>query len=252
MNPFKNALDHRKVIENELNDFVNYYRGDQIREVKALADKIDHMVCYIGSPISVMPMLESIVKGKLKTWATGCDNRGEKLNPRMHIAEKDRRFSEGKLIQKEGSSGRYENDFYKKVTNKEYIKGHFRWDFGTYTIDRETRDYIKMFLVEKDMTEVYKYASENAHRRKLRMSVRNMQVQQHSENCYTIEITTAKGNEYRYHLYSKDKLVSTNCNFQDPISPFEEEWVKTTVKNNYKREIEDSFSSKHQYLRMFK
>jgi hypothetical protein len=236
MNPFREALDHRKVIENELNDFIDYYRGDQIREVKSLADKISHMVCNIGCPTSVMPMLESIVKGKLKTWVTQiCDDHGKKLNPRMHIAEKDRKYSDGTSVLKEGASGQYKNDYYLKVSegDKNYSKGHFRWDWTAYTIDRETRDYIKMFLIDKNMEDVKKYVKDNEGRRKLRMGVRNMQVQKYSDNCYTIEITTPKGNEFRYHYYPKDGIVSTNCDYQTPISPFEEHWVKTTIRNNY-------------------
>lgn len=108
----------------ELDEFYRCYNGSQPHAISALGDKLHWMAFHIGSPSSIEPMLKSIASGKIKYWGSG--DTGGRFNTRgiqlkgMHIGEMTRRFDD-------------------------VLKGHFRWNFGSYTLTRETRDYIHNF-----------------------------------------------------------------------------------------------------------
>lgn len=117
----------------ELDKFYQCYQGARPDIISALCDKLHHMAFVIGSPTSIDPMLKSIASGKIKYWGgdakqnrfetdrrTGkCSDRGHQLKG-LSLGEMGRRFNE-------------------------VLSGHFRWNFGAYMVDRETRDYINDF-----------------------------------------------------------------------------------------------------------
>lgn len=124
MSSLSKITDFKKTFLAELDEFYRCYDGAQPHAISALGDKLHWMAFHIGSPSSIEPMLKSIASGKIKYWGDG--DTGGRFNTRgiqlkgMHIGEMTRRFDS-------------------------VIKGHFRWNFGAYTLTRETRDYIHNF-----------------------------------------------------------------------------------------------------------
>ncbi len=190
----------RKSLEIELQDFVTLYTGSQVVVISALADKITHMCNYIGSPSSVLPMLQSIVNGKVKKWGSdNCGYKGVEQLTGMHITQIDRKYENVKT-------------------------GHFRWNFKAYKVDRETRDYIRRFYFENDIVNLRKESK--AHKGGLRMGVKHLKTSNHSNNLFIVNITTPQNNDYRYFYYRDTETVQTNCNVHEPINKHEEAWVK--------------------------
>jgi hypothetical protein len=118
-------LNYKKELEEKFDLFSSCYHGSQPDVISALVSKMHHMCFRIGSPSSLEGFLKSVSSGKIKYWADfdkkgGRKNRGVQLKG-MHIAEM--------------TSGRFER----------VLKGHFRWNFTAYMVDRETRDYIHDF-----------------------------------------------------------------------------------------------------------
>jgi hypothetical protein len=115
--------------------------------IDTLADKLDHMAFYIGSPSSIEPMLKSIASGKIKHWSTGEHENPRKLNDKFakgaqikgkHVGEMQRRWGVWEYQEGDGNNPT-------KLVDKGYLSGHFRWNFTAYKLDRETRDYIYNF-----------------------------------------------------------------------------------------------------------
>ena len=125
MSSLTKVADFKKTFLAELNEFYRCYNGSQPHAISALGDKLNWMAFHIGSPSSIEPMLKSITSGKIKYWGSSSTSRssmsmrGIQLKG-MHIGEMTRRFDE-------------------------VVKGHFRWNFGGYMLNRETRDYIKKY-----------------------------------------------------------------------------------------------------------
>lgn len=121
--------NQRKLLQNELDAFIDSYTGENAEAIKALTEKIYHMCFNIGSPSSVKPMLESIVTGKVKTWSNDYDDRGKQLTGYhiSYITNKYQDIRTGKL---------------------NIVKGHFRWDFKAYTLDRDDLLYIKKHFLD--------------------------------------------------------------------------------------------------------
>lgn len=224
MNSIETAATWRKTLTDDLDKFIKMYNGTQLNLISALADKIKHMCINIGSPSSVMPMLKSIVKGKLKSWYLGDYNTlPVKLNPRMHIAEKDRKYSDWEYVQIEGTTGECESHWRKIVTSKNYIKGHFRWNFGNaYVANYETRNYIQAYFIDKNV-EAYLKKTNNSN--DFRFSIAKAFAQKHSDTLYTVEVTTPRNNEYRFHYYVTDDLVTSNYGLGD-VTETESAWAK--------------------------
>ncbi len=125
-----------KILTKYIDDFVENYKGDDIRPIKALADKIKHMCFNIGSPISVKPMLKSICKMQIKKWQAQ-DEYGDKKNIR------------GKQLH--GSPQWYLDKYYQTKNGTHNIDiGHFRWDWGAYMISRDDADYIMQYFFQKE------------------------------------------------------------------------------------------------------
>ena len=188
-----------KILRNELDAFVGTYDGTNLNAIQALADKIDHMCRVIGSPSSVKPMLQSIIKGKIKIWATGGGNTdaGTKLKGRIHIAELDRKHSDLKYTLKDGiTEATKESDYKYTVVRKHYVKGHFRWNFQAYTLGYEERNHIQEFFFDKTSQKTKRKGANG-----IRFNIRNGRVQKHSDTMYTYEFFTTEGNEYRFHIY---------------------------------------------------
>jgi hypothetical protein len=204
-------VNHRQMLRDELDLFIKYYKGDQPEVISALADKIEWICIEKGSPSSVIPMLKSIIKGKLKIWAEYSNSnydRGDQLNPRMHKAHLDRVVGEG-----------------------DYIKGHFRWNFRAYMANYETRNYIEDFYIKKDFQKLREESEKALDLTKMRMSVKYARVWKNTDTQYVIDVTTHNNNDYRY-FFSTETGMQTNCGTK-PLNDMEKKWVFKMVASKY-------------------
>ena len=211
MNAIDLVANHRSLLDKELEDFQAYYNGTQPELIAALANKIYHMCINIGSPSSVKPMLQSIVKGNLKRWGTPRNYHigyvPMKLPKNMHIAEAERCF--------------------------EYVTklGHFRWNFGrTYTANYETRNYIKAFFLDSSIEREILIKDFHT-KRKFRIPIISPRVFAW-DGVYAIEFKSPNGNEYRYCYYPDTDTVSCNFGGLDEVPKTEADWVRKTVKDS--------------------
>jgi hypothetical protein len=118
-------VNHRKMLTEELKQFVDSYSGNK-KQIQALADKINHICEDKGSPVSIMPMLTSIIKDQIKKWSDKWDNKGKQLG----LATKYE--IENDLIQKE----------------RGIVVGHFRWDHIGYILSKQEINHITSFYFE--------------------------------------------------------------------------------------------------------
>ena len=141
-------VNHKQNIKDKLESFIMCYHGKQKHIIIALADKLEHMIFYIGSPSSLDGFLNSIAEGKVKRWSTGANyHNGDIKDPRTQGAQlKGMSLQHITRLCSEVSYKKNENGTDKTIiTDLGYIQGHFRWDWRGYTLDRETRDYIRDF-----------------------------------------------------------------------------------------------------------
>lgn len=111
--------NHRAMLDRELKEFVDSYKGPGKKEIELLADKIKHMCEYIGSPSSVMPMLSAILRGTKRLY--------------FHAS-----FRPGS-----SSSGHRENGI-----------GHFKWDDRVQTLTPEALSHIRAFYFSGELMEM--------------------------------------------------------------------------------------------------
>jgi len=208
MNAIELVTNHRTILQNELKDFVIKYNGAQPLLIAALAEKIEWMCLHIGSPSSVMPMLNSICNGKIKYWCNG-DNKGKQLNSRIHRDELERKHCELTYNQIEGTDGSKESHFNRVVLREEFLKGHFRWNYGAYMCDYQTRDYIKAYFIDKNV-DAY-IASSTPKNTDIRLKIMSARVSRNSPNMYIVTVTTPKDNDYRFFYYVDQN--KWQCNF---------------------------------------
>lgn len=143
-------VDHRQNIKYKLESFIMCYQGNQGHIIIALADKIEHMCFYIGSPSSLDGFLNSIAEGKVKRWSTGVNQiySNNNKDPRaqgaqlrgmslQHITRKC-----GEISYKKNKDGSWGDAV---ISDCGYLQGHFRWNWRGYTLDRQTRDYVRDF-----------------------------------------------------------------------------------------------------------
>ena len=97
--------------------------------IQALSDKIQWMICEIGSPSSVLPMLHSIADRKIKTWVATGEFRGKQLKSKGDKA-------------KAHQSYRYVRDKHNMT-----ITGHFRWNWTAYTLSRTATDLLQKYII---------------------------------------------------------------------------------------------------------
>lgn len=120
------VANHRQMLDNELKQFVEKYKGNNFPAIKALASKIEHMCLYIGCPASVFPMLTSICNNQIKKWST--EPNGKQL---------------GLASLKDIKNG---------TKFDHVIMGHFRWDHGkAYILSNQDIAYIKNFYFKGDI-----------------------------------------------------------------------------------------------------
>lgn len=234
MNALELYTNHRVLLQKELEVFKLQYKGDQPELIEALADKIHHMCEQLGSPSSVLPMLKSIIKGKIKYWSHSWDDHGRQLNPRIHRAELERKHCDFKHNKIEGTDGTEDSHYKAELEQENFVKGHFRWNRGNgYIANFYTRDYIEAFYVNNNVNEFNETItlSEGG----FRFQIASAQPVKHSENTYSVEIITLTGNDYRYHYYPKGDRVTTNFrNSEDPITETEINYVKNLINKQYK------------------
>ena len=228
MNAIETYANARNNISKQLHSFIANYKGKQIDELNALAEKIQHMCFNIGCPSSVMPMLQSIANGKIKHWV------GRGSDAWLH----DDRLSHGKKV-----SQRNVHELWRKVGKTKYCnetnqmvyvernidKGHFRWNWTAYILDYETRDYINDFFFNNTIKQPEIKSS-------LRVDVVNYfpnKTEYDGYTTYWVDVVTSSGNEYRYTFYPDiDRVVSNFDNGQ--CTAKETAWVISILRNKYK------------------
>ena len=78
-----------------------YISDEDFEALQALSDKILHMTCNIGCPNSVLPMIESIVSRKVKSWLLSNIDYGNDKDVRYTIDGKRQermRYVKGKQL----------------------------------------------------------------------------------------------------------------------------------------------------------
>jgi hypothetical protein len=236
MNAIELCANHILILKKELEGFIQEYNGDQPFLISALAEKIEHMCVQIGSPSSVMPMLKSIVNGKIKTWSTNYDNFGEKLNPRMHRAELERKHCDLKHKQIEGTKGDKESHWRRIVITENFIKGHFRWNHGgTYIANYHTRDYIKAYFIDKNVDAFI--ASSTPKSKNFRLKMLRATASQNSPNMYIVSVTTPKDNDYRFFYYVDKDLTTSNFGKLEDVTEDEITFVKDLINDKFKKKF---------------
>jgi hypothetical protein len=217
MNAVEVYVNHRQLLATELADFIRQYKGEQPELIEALADKIDHMCNTIGSPSSVIPMLKSIIKGKLKVWSTDWDSKGKQLDPRIHISQLKREYCD---INHKG-----------EVIYEKFVKGHFRWNHGAYVANYYTRNYIKAYYIDNNVREFNK--GNNPFESGFRMQIASAHAVKHAEHTYTVEFQTTKGNDYRFVYYPNSDLVTCSWG-PDKCTDIEINYTKKMINDKFK------------------
>lgn len=202
-------IDAKELIQKELDLAIELYNGTQYNLIRALMDKIYHMCFHIGSPSSVIPMIKSIISGKLKMWALSSNLnhcRGDQLN--YKTTQEAARKSHG-----------------------DYVKGHFRWNYGIgYIANYETRNFLQKFFIEQNFAEL-RTNIDNGLKKPTRFNIRKATVKKDTDNHYYIEITTTKNNDYRY-FYTVDIDLVICSMVEPPVSESEKLWVKKVINDS--------------------
>ena len=127
--------------------------------IQALTDKIAHMTLNIGCPISVRPMLESIVSRRLKCWQAekSIETKDEyatyfntDTKKTFNVLVK-RAFEKGRQLKSKNDINKVlKHDGYYHIPNeKRIIKGHFRWNNQGYTLSRRATDLLGYYLIHR-------------------------------------------------------------------------------------------------------
>lgn len=205
--------NHRQMLRDELALFVKYYNGDQPEVIASLASKIEWVCVEKGSPSSIIPMLKSIISGKIKIWADYNDSydieKGQQMNPRMNRAHLER------VLGKDG-----------------YLKGHFRFNSTAWMANYATRNYIEDFYIKKNFQKLKEESEKTLDLTKMRVSIKFARVWKNSETQYIVDVTSHKNNDYRFFYSSDTGMVLTNCG-TNPINEVEEKWVLKMVTSEY-------------------
>jgi len=201
----------RKDLEIELENLLLNYDGVQSHELKALSRKINHMCINIGCPNSVEPMLKSIIKGNIKKWVTPNHMEGGKQLRGLHITEIERKYG---------------NKTYKN-NGTDIVIGHFRWDFKAYKLDRYTRDYLNYFYFSETKPNI---------NYDLRFKVLVAIPTKLNDTTYSIEITTASNNTYRYVYYSDTDTYVCNIGNQW-VSDGEKRYIRDLLNRKFRLKL---------------
>ena len=92
------------------------------KKLEALSDKIHYMILK-GRAADVKPMIEKICSGRTKSFSQGLSKMKKKTN---------------KLL--------LEDPFRKPYTKEFLGRGHFRWNFGVYTLDNFEINHLKKYF----------------------------------------------------------------------------------------------------------
>ena len=140
-------------------DDPKFISKEDFEAIEALTDKIEHMTCIIGCPISVRPMLESIANRKIKHWQA--DDNIETKNKTEFRFNKElgygkefiigRAFKKGRQLKSKNDIKKvYKHDGYNHIPiEKRVISGHFRWNNRGYILTRRATDLLLQFLETK-------------------------------------------------------------------------------------------------------
>jgi hypothetical protein len=136
-----------------------YVTKEEFDSMEALADKIEHMMLYIGCPNSVQPMLQSILTRKIKHWqgsdsvetkdrkthSTYVDGKGQ-TRLKTHITKGHKK---GKQLKTKDERRIVLESFEYGVTKKgaqgHILTGHFRWNNRGYMLTRKVTDMLQDF-----------------------------------------------------------------------------------------------------------
>jgi hypothetical protein len=124
--------------------------------IEALVDKVEHMMINIGCPVSVEPMLWSIVSRKVKYWQAEDNIETEDIKKYVFDEETERYkeivtkkgFKKGKQLKSASDKSIVANidGYYHIAREKRILKGHFRWNNRGYILSRPATDALRIFL----------------------------------------------------------------------------------------------------------
>lgn len=161
-----------KTMEQKLLEMTTYFQGhlwdgcsdeddpkfiskDDFDALEALVGKIEHMVFNIGCPVSVAPMIESILTRKLKHWQ-GSDSV-ETDDRKYHVPYKDEQgiTRTKSLVTKGHRKGKQLKTRSEKIIVKKsagyygdkgiILTGHFRWNNRGYILSRRATEVLECF-----------------------------------------------------------------------------------------------------------
>lgn len=143
--------DHLWDFANEEFSENKFITAEDFEAIQALTDKIKHMICNIGCPNSVRPMLESICTRKIKRWQGNTSIETDNHTTWIWDNEKRKQkvvvkgFKKGKQLKTIDQVARVKKS--KGYYNDAGIVlvGHFRWNNRGYMLSRRCTDLLNFY-----------------------------------------------------------------------------------------------------------
>lgn len=131
---FQNHLWDFSTVKFAEHEFIT---SEDFEAIQALTDKMKHMICNIGCPNSVLPMLESICSRKIKRWQAEALFYGG-MERKGWIKGKQLRSKDEINIVKKASQYEWKKDG--------IIVGHFRWNNRGYILSKCCTDLLQDYI----------------------------------------------------------------------------------------------------------
>ena len=134
-----------------------FINKDDFDAVEALSDKISHMIYNIGCPVSVEPMIQSIITRKVKHWQGSDSVETDDRKYHVSVVGADGITTTKSLITKGHKKGKQlkSRDEKRIVWNSAgyygdkgiILSGHFRWNNRGYILSRRATDLLESFYL---------------------------------------------------------------------------------------------------------
>lgn len=184
---------------NFIDEILNVYSGKNVQVIKALTEKLKHMVIYLGQPNSAMEFITRI--SQHKSFLYGIPYGYE-------------RFQYIDSVVKMKKQANFNRNKFRKIEH-----GHFRWNLRIYKMCREDCDFIKdyFFGIKEEKGAL--------------SHINHIDVIKHDE-CYSINLHTFNKNWFRIVVYNDNTVIA---NFTDNITDDMKKWSLNYVQKRIKQ-----------------
>lgn len=134
-----------------------FITNEDFEAIEALSDKINHMIFNIGCPVSVEPMIQSIISRKLKHWQGSDSVETDDRKDYVRYVGEDGITKAKLVITKGHRKGKQLKTRSEKIIVKKsrsyygnkgiILTGHFRWNNRGYILSRRATDLLDTFYV---------------------------------------------------------------------------------------------------------